>query len=95
MIRSELNELLASHFKQLTVVNIKAATDAIIDALVSTLAKGERIEIRGFGSFKLNHRPPRIGRNPRTGVVVSVPAKAAPHFKMGKELQARVDKTQS
>ena len=92
MTRSELNELLASRFTQLTVADTKAATDIIIVALVSALARGDRIEIRGFGSFKLNYRPPRMGRNPKTGVVVPVPAKAAPHFKMGKDLQARVDR---
>jgi len=67
----------------------------ILDALAETLAKGERIEIRGFGSFSLNYRPPRIGRNPKTGVKVEVPAKFVPHFKAGKELRERVDQAAS
>ena len=57
----------------------------------STLAQGGRIEIRGFGSFALNYRPPRVGRNPKSGEKVSVPAKYVPHFKAGKELRERVD----
>ena len=92
MTRSELVEKLARHFQQLNIADTKAATDTIIDALTSALARGDRIEIRGFGSFKLNHRPPRIGRNPKTGVTVPVPAKAAPHFKMGMELLERVNR---
>jgi integration host factor subunit beta len=63
----------------------------ILDALSETLAKGDRIEIRGFGSFSLNYRPPRLGRNPKSGVKVEVPAKYVPHFKAGKELRERVD----
>jgi integration host factor subunit beta len=63
----------------------------ILDAMSETLAKGDRIEIRGFGSFSLNYRPPRVGRNPKSGVKVEVPAKYVPHFKAGKELRERVD----
>lgn len=63
----------------------------ILDAMSEVLAKGDRIEIRGFGSFSLNYRPPRVGRNPKSGDKVSVPAKWVPHFKAGKELRERVD----
>lgn len=63
----------------------------ILDALSNALSKGGRIEIRGFGSFALNYRPPRTGRNPKMGSKVSVPAKYMPHFKAGKELRERVD----
>jgi integration host factor subunit beta len=63
----------------------------ILDALTSALVKGDRIEIRGFGSFALNYRPPRIGRNPKSGDKVQVPEKYVPHFKAGKELRERVD----
>ena len=63
----------------------------ILDALSEALAKGDRIEIRGFGSFSLNYRPPRVGRNPKSGDKVSVPEKWVPHFKAGKELRERVD----
>ncbi len=65
---------------------------AIIDLMSKSLSNGDRIEIRGFGSFSLNFRPPRIGRNPKTGDKVNVPAKYVPHFKAGKELRSRVDK---
>jgi len=63
----------------------------ILGELSATLAKKGRAEIRGFGSFSINHRPPRMGRNPKTGVAVEVPARDAPHFKPGKELRERVD----
>ena len=63
----------------------------ILDAMSEALAKGDRIEIRGFGSFSLNYRPPRVGRNPKSGDKVSVPEKWVPHFKAGKELRERVD----
>ena len=92
MNRSELVEKLGRQFKQLTLADTKVATDTIIDAMTSALAGGGRIEIRGFGVFSLIYRPPRIARNPRTGEAVQVPAKAASHFKMGKELQERVDR---
>ena len=91
MNRSDLVEKLARQFDQLTLADAKAATDTLIGAMTSALAGGGRVEIRGFGSLSLSYRPPRIGRNPRTGVEVQVPAKAAPHFKMGKDLQERVD----
>ena len=68
------------------------AVKAILDAMIATLVKGQRIEIRGFGSFGINHRPPRTGRNPKTGDKVSVPEKYLPHFKAGKELRYRVDR---
>ncbi len=64
---------------------------AILDAMAQGLATGQRIEIRGFGSFDLNYRPPRVGRNPKSGDRVQVPEKYVPHFKAGKELRERVD----
>jgi integration host factor subunit beta len=63
----------------------------ILDALAKNLSRGERIEIRGFGSFSLSFRPARLGRNPKSGERVQVPAKYVPHFKAGKELRDRVD----
>ena len=63
----------------------------ILDAMSEALVKGDRIEIRGFGSFSLNYRPPRVGRNPKSGEKVDVPEKWVPHFKAGKELRERVD----
>ncbi|KDN12956.1 Integration host factor beta subunit [Snodgrassella communis] len=79
-----------------TVLNAKDVEQSIkilVDTMTRALAKGQRIEIRGFGSFDLNHRPARIGRNPKTGEKVSVPEKYVPHFKPGKELRERVDKS--
>ena len=67
------------------------AVKMILDAMTQSLAQGNRIEIRGFGSFGLNYRPPRIGRNPKSGEKVQVPEKYVPHFKAGKELRERVD----
>ena len=63
----------------------------ILDEMTEALVRGDRIEIRGFGSFSLNHRPPRVGRNPKSGEKVMVPEKRVPHFKAGKELRERVD----
>jgi len=95
MTKSELIARLAQRFPQLVAKDADLAVKVILDALAETLAKGERIEIRGFGSFSLNYRPPRIGRNPKTGVKVEVPAKFVPHFKAGKELRERVDQAAS
>ena len=90
MTRSELIDRLAAWQPELTVKDAELAVKAILDALSSALSQGERIEIRGFGSFSLNHRLPRQGRNPRTGKIVPVPAKRLPHFKAGKDLRERV-----
>ena len=92
MTRSELIARLAAHphFAQLTAKDAELSVKAILDALSEALAKGNRIEIRGFGSFALNYRPPRNGRNPMTGETVPVPAKKVPHFTPGKELRERV-----
>ncbi|KAB2927954.1 MAG: integration host factor subunit beta [Dechloromonas sp.] len=90
MTRSELVSMLADRFPQLVRADADLSVSAILDAIAGTLAKGGRIEIRGFGSFSLNHRPARVGRNPKTGKKVSVPAKWTPHFKAGKELRESV-----
>ena len=76
---------------QLTNRDTEFAVKTILDAMSAALAKGHRIEIRGFGSFGLNYRPPRTGRNPKSGEKVQVPEKYVPHFKAGKELRERVD----
>jgi integration host factor subunit beta len=91
MTKSELIARLAQRFPQLLAKDADLSVKVVLDAMSETLAKGERIEIRGFGSFSLNYRPPRIGRNPKSGVKVQVPAKYVPHFKAGKELRERVD----
>ena len=69
----------------------EAVVETIFESIIGALQGGDRIEIRGFGSFGLNYRPPRVGRNPKSGEKVQVPAKYVPHFKAGKELRERVD----
>ena len=91
MTKSELIARLAERFPQLVAKDAELAVKVILDAMTEALARGDSIEIRGFGSFSLNHRPPRVGRNPRSGERVEVPEKWVPHFKAGKELRERVD----
>ena len=91
MTKSDLIARLAERFPQLVAKDADFAVKMILDAMSEALAKGDRIEIRGFRSFSLNYRPPRVGRNPKSGDKVSVPEKWVPHFKAGKELRERVD----
>ena len=91
MTKSDLIARLAERFPQLVAKDADFAVKMILDAMSEALAKGDRIEIRGFGSYSLNYRPPRVGRNPKSGDKVSVPEKWVPHFKAGKELRERVD----
>jgi integration host factor subunit beta len=91
MTKSELIVRLAARFPQLVAKDADYAVKMILDAMSESLSSGGRIEIRGFGSFALNYRPPRVGRNPKSGERVSVPEKFVPHFKAGKELRERVD----
>ena len=99
MTKSELMARLAEVFEEknanseLQTKDIEYSVKVLVDTMTRALAKGQRIEIRGFGSFDLNHRPPRIGRNPKTGERVEVPQKYVPHFKPGKELRERVDES--
>ena len=93
MTRSELIELMASHQNQLTTKDVELAVKLMIDHMAGSLASGERIEIRGFGSFSLHYREPRKGRNPKTGDAVALEAKYVPHFKPGKELRERVNRS--
>ena len=93
MTKSELIAQLSVRFPQLVLKDAEIAVKTILDAMSQTLCDGQRIEIRGFGSFSLNYRPPRQGRNPKTGDTVPVPAKYVPHFKAGKELRDRVDES--
>lgn len=90
MTRSDLIARLAERHPQLLAKDAELAVRVILDAMSASLSRGGRIEIRGFGSFGLNYRPPRQGRNPKTGDKVKVPAKYVPHFKPGKELRERV-----
>lgn len=95
MTRSDLIVKLAERYTQLLAKDAELAVKVILDSMAATLTTGGRIEIRGFGSFALNYRPPRLGRNPKSGDKVQVPAKYVPHFKAGKELRERVDYKQS
>ena len=91
MTRSDLVEELAARFGQLAHRDAETAVKAILDAVSEALVRGHRIEIRGFGSFSVRHRSPRMGRNPRSGESVAIPEKRVPHFKPGKALREAVD----
>ena len=91
MTKSELIEALAAMQSHLAFNDVELAVKNALEQMSQALAKGERIEIRGFGSFSLHYRPPRMGRNPKTGSAVALPGKHVPHFKPGKELRERVN----
>lgn len=91
MTRSDLIQSLASKFPELTAKDIELSVKHILGHLSLTLVNKDRAEIRGFGTFGINRRPPRKGRNPKTGDAVLVPAKDVPHFRAGKELKERVN----
>lgn len=91
MTKSELINLLAAKQPQLEPKDVELAVKELLEQMSAALAAGERIEVRGFGSFSLHYRPPRTGRNPKTGAAVQVPDKFVPHFKPGKELRERVN----
>jgi len=93
MTRSELIDLIASRQTQLSAKDVELAVKLMIEHMAETLAEGERIEIRGFGSFSLHYREPRRGRNPKTGDSVELEGKYVPHFKPGKELRERVNRS--
>ena len=91
MTKSELIERIAAVETQLTSKDVELAIKMLLDHMAEALAIGERIEIRGFGSFSLHYRAPRLGRNPKTGEKVELEGKYVPHFKPGKELRERVN----
>ena len=91
MTKSELIEILSQRQAHLKGEDVDLAVKALLDMMGGALSGGDRIEIRGFGSFSLHFRPPRIGRNPKTGESVALPGKYVPHFKPGKELRERVN----
>ena len=92
MTKSELIERIAQKQSQLVYRDVELAVKAILEHMAECLAGGGRIEIRGFGSFSLHYRSGRVGRNPKTGAPVSLPAKYVPHFKPGKKLRERVNR---
>jgi len=90
MTKSELIEILIQRQAHLKGDDVDLAVKSLLEMMGGALSEGERIEIRGFGSFSLHYRPPRLGRNPKTGESVALPGKHVPHFKPGKELRERV-----
>jgi len=92
MTKSKLINILASRFNHLVHKDAELSVKAILDSMSQALINKDRIEIRGFGSFSLNFRPSRVGRNPKSGAQVNIPEKFVPHFKAGKELRVRVDR---
>ncbi len=91
MTKSELIEKLADKLSHLSAKEVETSIKEILELMAQSLSKGERIEIRGFGSFSLHYRAPRVGRNPKTGESVELLGKYVPHFKPGKELRERVN----
>ena len=90
MTKSELINSLANQFPQLTHLDVTIAVQSMLDSMTAALVNNDRIEVRGFGSFSVNTRPPRIARNPKTGEKVQVEVKHIPHFKPGSDLRKRV-----
>ncbi len=95
MTKSELIDKLSANQRHLAHLDIELAVKSILEQMSSALSGGNRIEIRGFGSFSLHFRAPRMGRNPKTGEAVALPGKHVPHFKPGKMLRERVDLLQT
>ncbi|MDH5408777.1 MAG: integration host factor subunit beta [Gammaproteobacteria bacterium] len=93
MTKSELIEILATKQRQLAYKDVELAVKTMLEHMAQSLSGGDRIEIRGFGSFSLHHRPPRVGRNPKTGDSVMLGEKYVPHFKPGKEMRERVNES--
>ncbi|MFQ3236022.1 MAG: integration host factor subunit beta [Paraglaciecola sp.] len=91
MTKSELIGRLADKAHNVPSKDVELAIKEMLEQMAQTLQKGERIEIRGFGSFSLHYRAPRVGRNPKTGETVALDGKYVPHFKPGKELRERVN----
>ena len=91
MTKSELIEILARKRGDLAYKDVEETVKTLLEQMSESLAEGERIEIRGFGSFALHFRPPRLGRNPKTGESVALAEKYVPHFKPGKEMRERVN----
>lgn len=91
MTRSDLIKRLAESNPHLYLRDIERIVATVFDEVTDALARGDRVELRGFGAFSVRHRGSRTGRNPRTGEVVSVPDKAVPYFKTGKELRERLN----
>jgi integration host factor subunit beta len=90
MLKSELVERISSHSPHLYQREVEKIVNAILDEIVAAMARGDRVELRGFGAFSVKTRPARVGRNPRTGALVNVSEKRVPFFKTGKEMRKRL-----
>ncbi len=93
MTKSELIDRLVQRQVHMSHKDVELAVKLVLDSVIQELSEGGRVEIRGFGSFSVHHRPARLGRNPKTGSAVDIPRKFVPHFKPGKELRERVNTT--
>ena len=93
MIKSELVQRIASQNPHLYQRDVERIVATVFDEISAALARGQRVELRGFGAFSVKHRPARTGRNPRTGAHVAVEQKSVPFFKTGKEMRERLNKT--
>ena len=93
MVKSEFVRALNEKLPDIQLDDVESAVNCLLKHMADALVQGERIEIRGFGSFNLHHRPPRSARNPKTGEMFQLPAKVAIHFKPGKEMRDRVNAT--
>ena len=91
MTKSELIEALARRQTHLAFADVEMAVKSVIEQMSHALTPGDRLAVRGFSSFALHYRPPRMGRNPKTGEAVALPGKHVPHFKPGKALRERVN----
>ena len=91
MVKSQLLRALNEKLPELQQRDVELAINCMLEQMIAALSKGERIEIRGFGSFSIRHHAPRIGRNPKTGETVNLPEKFAIHYKPGKEIRDRVN----
>ena len=89
--KSDLIEKISTKIPQLSSKDVELSVKTLIDKVIDSLAKGDRTEVRGFGSFSVHYRKPRIGRNPKTGDSVSLPGKNAAHFKPGKVLRNKIN----
>lgn len=95
MIKSELVQRIAERNPHLYVRDVENIVNAILDEITDALARGDRVELRGFGAFSVKRRDARVGRNPRTGAHVAVEQKAVPYFKTGKEMRERLNEGQA
>jgi len=93
MIKSELVERIRAQTPDLYQHDVENIVNAILDEITSAIARGDRVELRGFGAFSVKVRPAHMGRNPITGSAVSVPRKLVPYFKAGKEIRERLKST--